>query len=66
LRITVFVLGRNWSIAGRLFQADCYVLKSFLGLDGLKQKIAEILGQQQVSEPDKDVCARQAAVPGIG
>ena len=30
----------------RLSQADGYVIKSFPGFDGLKRKIAEILGQE--------------------
>ena len=38
----------------RLSQADGYVVKSFVALDELKQKIADVLEQKTVSQPDNN------------
>ncbi len=38
----------------RVSQADGYVVKSFVALDELKQKIADVLEQKTVSQPDNN------------
>jgi DNA-binding response OmpR family regulator len=38
----------------RVSQADGYVVKSFVALDELKQKIADALEQKTVSQPDNN------------
>ena len=38
----------------RVSQADGYLIKSFVALDELKQKIADVLERKTVRQPDND------------